>query len=68
MKILGSHFNNPLFFDSSRDLYTTSWLGEIRAHDQRIKRSRNSSFSYISIGLAVGQSDCAIECAIEVGY
>ena len=42
--------------------------GEIRTRDQRIKRSCCSSFAYISIGLAVGQSDCAIECAIEVGY
>ncbi len=32
--------------------------GEIRTRDQRIKRSRASSKTYISIGLAVSKNQC----------
>ena len=38
--------------------------GEIRTRDQRIKRSRWSSKTYIPIGLAVIKNQCAIDCAI----
>ena len=38
------------------------------SRDQRIKRSRDSSFAYISIGLAGGKNECAIGCAIVFWY
>ena len=50
--------------DFSRGFCITGGSGEIRTRDQRIKRSRGSSLTYISIGLAGGQNDRAIECAI----
>lgn len=47
-----------------RGFCVTGRLGEIRTCDQRIKRRRGSSFTYIDIGLAGGQNQCAIDCAI----
>ena len=38
--------------------------GEIRTRDQRIKRSRSSSKSYIKQWSTGQINDCAIECAI----
>ena len=42
----------------------TGGSGEIRTRDQRIKRSRSSSFPYIDISLSGDQNQCAIDCAI----
>ena len=51
---------------SGTDLCITGGSGEIRTRDQRIKRSRVSSFACTSIGLAGSQNDFAIECAIAL--
>jgi hypothetical protein len=42
----------------------TGRLGEIRTRDQRIKRSRGSSKTYITLGFERPKNECAIDCAI----
>ncbi len=49
---------------NKRGLVMLGGSGETRTRDQRIKRSRSSSFPYIDISLSGDQNQCAIDCAI----
>ncbi|MDZ4056910.1 MAG: hypothetical protein U1D69_08075, partial [Polynucleobacter sp.] len=53
---------NPL--DFSRGFCITGGSGETRTRDQRIKRSRASSKTYIAYGFERPKNECAIEYAI----
>ena len=50
--------------DFSRGFCITGGSGEIRTRDQRIKRSRGSSKTYVNQRSTRPKNDCAIKCAI----